>query len=415
MEKIIICGWYAKSSFNMSLDVIKILSEKFIIHYWGSSEFKKYLNEDIIFHEIKERKDIFISSEINGFEIRSFESCKNKEEYEECMVHQNKRLLEYYKDILDESYEELKSIGAKFIIRDFSAINGYFLAKKLNIQSMAFNTMMTISEEKFINNPKKYLPFYNRVNKNIIEKFDEKIYLRIKSKCKENSMKYGVPYISPTYVVNCEDKYSFGFFGKPFQYEDKSRNYRLFNINNKIKFDEKFDDEINRVLESELDLIYISSGSFLVQDIEYYKKIIKIFAGQKINVIISIPCKFKYSSNENNIIIRKFVNQEKILKKAKLIFSSGGYNTVMESIKYEVPMIITPIDFDQYYNGYNIKKYRIGEVVRTEELNGECIEKILKDIEEYKRRMREIKKEFFDNRSIEEILGFIEEMKNEKV
>ena len=61
-----------------------------------------------------------------------------------------------------------------------------------------------------------------------------------------------------------------------------------------------------------------------------------------------------------DIIIEKFVNQIDILKEASIFITHGGKNSIYESIKYGVPMILFPAGGEQEYNANLIEYIKCG-------------------------------------------------------
>lgn len=70
-------------------------------------------------------------------------------------------------------------------------------------------------------------------------------------------------------------------------------------------------------------------------------------------------------------------------KRTKLFITHGGYNSLLESTKAGVPMVLIPLFVDQFGNALRAVRLNIGVSVDknaiTEESMGSAIEQVLKD------------------------------------
>ncbi len=115
--------------------------------------------------------------------------------------------------------------------------------------------------------------------------------------------------------------------------------------------------------------IYISTGSFISRDMNFYILIIKmlkdignykivISAGKNYEKLFSF---IKENNEENDIYVSSFIPQKYILKNnCRLFINSGGINSIKESIYFGVPMFIIPISCEQRLNGLLLEEFGIG-------------------------------------------------------
>src|SRR4029450_9570253 len=61
-----------------------------------------------------------------------------------------------------------------------------------------------------------------------------------------------------------------------------------------------------------------------------------------------------------NVRVFAFVPQIELLKRASVCVTHGGANSIMEGLYFGVPMLVTPVDFDQPVNGYYVQKSGAG-------------------------------------------------------
>jgi len=115
--------------------------------------------------------------------------------------------------------------------------------------------------------------------------------------------------------------------------------------------------------------IYVSNGSFISRNIDYYKFIInhtKNFDSYK--VIISagnnneeVKKYVKDNKLDHIFFVNKFIPQKYVLNNnCSLFITSGGINSIKEAIFYKVPMFVIPVSCEQRLNGLIIEKKGIG-------------------------------------------------------
>lgn len=66
----------------------------------------------------------------------------------------------------------------------------------------------------------------------------------------------------------------------------------------------------------------------------------------------------------DNFIVRGFVNQGEILKRASLFISAGGMNSIHEALYYGVPCLLCPQQGEQLINARQFEKLGFGRVLR---------------------------------------------------
>lgn len=146
------------------------------------------------------------------------------------------------------------------------------------------------------------------------------------------------------------------------------------------------DNELIEFIKKKDKIIYISHGSFLTLDIEYYYRLLEEL--KEFNVSFIISCgknlnNIKKVVDDKNMNSRvycgSFLPQKYILNNADLFITSGGFNSILESIYYKVPMLVDPISAEQRMNGYVIHELGIGESLCLKESIGK-VKQITKNL-----------------------------------
>lgn len=97
-------------------------------------------------------------------------------------------------------------------------------------------------------------------------------------------------------------------------------------------------------------LIYISLGTVLNQNKNFYQNCIDAFKNTDYDVVMSVGEKMDIStlsSMPENFIVKNKVNQIATLQKADVFITHCGMNSVNESLYYGVPMVLYPYHSEQ--------------------------------------------------------------------
>ena len=117
-------------------------------------------------------------------------------------------------------------------------------------------------------------------------------------------------------------------------------------------------------------MIYVSLGTVFNSSEKFWQGIIKEFSGTDFTVIISSSLLFdkqdKYDLTEN-IIIKKYTDQQAVMKKARLFISAGGMNSICEAAANGVPCLICPQQGEQAINAKMLQKPGLGIVIHGTE------------------------------------------------
>ncbi len=118
-------------------------------------------------------------------------------------------------------------------------------------------------------------------------------------------------------------------------------------------------------------LIYISLGTIHNNLTDFYKKCFDAFSGEAVQIILSVGTKTQPESLgtiPDNFIVRSYMPQLEILKRADVFISHGGLNSVSEALFYGVPVIAVPIANDQPIVAKRIEELGAGLALRPEDI-----------------------------------------------
>lgn len=123
-------------------------------------------------------------------------------------------------------------------------------------------------------------------------------------------------------------------------------------------------------------LVYISMGTILSGCEDFYNKCIDAFSDENYQVIISIGKKTDITQLKpapEHILLRDYIPQLEVLKKADVFISHGGLNSVSEALYYGVPVIPIPLSNDQPAVAKQLAELGAGIELKMEEVTKELL------------------------------------------
>lgn len=111
-------------------------------------------------------------------------------------------------------------------------------------------------------------------------------------------------------------------------------------------------------------LVFVSMGSLGCSHLELMKRLISILSKSPNRFIFSLgPHHEQLTPLPENMWGQRYLPQIQVLQMVDLVITHGGNNTVIESLYFGKPMIVTPLYGDQYSNAQRIKETGYGEKV----------------------------------------------------
>ncbi len=306
--------------------------------------------------------------------IPQYNKLINEKSYERAINYFIKEDAKSVFDIKDSQIECMidivKNYKVNIIFRDAVDKFGLILEKILNIPTIGYMTHNLYSKKFFEQNEEElysiWLDNRNRIPKEYLKKFREKVditfdQLSINYGYKINSYHQLDPLSNITILFSTEY-----IQPKESLYDDRKYIY-VYPNNYRFDFEKNISISLKHFFFKYKNIIYISSGTIICQSFSYYKQFIDGLKNvEDIGLIISGgDCSFyleKYvkNNNINNVMIMNDAPQKYILSKSLLFITSGGQNSILESVYFEVPMLVTPLTSEQRLNGYIVQQKKLG-------------------------------------------------------
>ncbi|PGY40300.1 hypothetical protein COE09_26610 [Bacillus thuringiensis] len=301
----------------------------------------------------------------------------------------------------------IQEINPDLIIRDACALYGRFIADKLNVKLIGYATSMIYNHDHLINNPREILSGYFHWNlDHFMDDEVQELLLKTEEITLNLCKKFNVRPFSPLCTTDPGEEFNFCFGGTLLQPELNESNTMIVQP---MKFK-----NIRDFNDSKENVILISSGTVGVNKMTFYNYVINAFANTDYEVIIGFHYAnapfIKTKTLPNNIRIESFVNQEDILRKAKLFITHGGYNSILESLYYDVPILVNPLMSEQFLNAQQISEKQIGINLKTYPINSNSlysISKFLIENDDLKENIKLIKHNLEESHSVKYLVSHI--------
>jgi MGT family glycosyltransferase len=121
-------------------------------------------------------------------------------------------------------------------------------------------------------------------------------------------------------------------------------------------------------------VVYISLGTLFNTDAAFYRTCFEAFRGQDVRVLMSIGTTVDAGSLGTpppNVVVRSWVPQLEVLRRAGVFVTHGGMNSVSESLYHGVPMVVVPQMGEQELIAKQVDALGAGLYVAKEDVTAE--------------------------------------------
>lgn len=162
--------------------------------------------------------------------------------------------------------------------------------------------------------------------------------------------------------------------------------------------------------------IFVSLGTLLV-DIRkaFFEKIIAAFKDQPVTVIAATPPEI-FEEWPDNFIVNSFVPQSAVMQQMDMVICHGGFNTVNDTFRNGLPMLITPIAYDHFHIAKLIEQAGCGISIRYKRLRVDALRETVFELLEnpkYREAAREVQNTFTlaggNDKAVELLENFVHE------
>ena len=318
--------------------------------------------------------------------------------------------------------ERLEEIKPDIIINDTFDFYIKNLVEKKEIECISYLTNNMYSFEYLERNRRQLYSHFFRI-KDYKQIYDDNFYNNLKVNLRRVmfrvARKLNYPTIEPFPQNNLKEKVNL-IYTLPKLHPEvgtfEKENSKYFFLQPSV---ELFKQEENSLISNKLfdfitdkkeqQLAYISTGSFAGREKEFYFFWVNMLIQQGFKVILSSNLDEEIFLNhfkKNEVYIGKNLPQKYILSHSDLFVTSGGWNSVLESIFYEVPMILSPFTGEQTLNALILEEAGLGRTLVKKRTKSETAESILYDVlansSEIKERMSLLREDYWEEEDLQE-------------
>ncbi|RAL24196.1 glycosyltransferase [Thermoflavimicrobium daqui] len=405
---------YCFSTMN-NKDVLEMNGAEFMEYPKGFYDFKCNEKLDVMLDEID----------------RKINNCTEAHQLKELFWFTIKKDIMNHYDFREQDMLSITNIVRKIqpdvVFRDAVDIAGKQIARRLNMKRIGYITCNLYSDLYFAKDPKYYYSHFLRITE-VDDLLSEEEYKNFHSIATDIYAEVATKlntFQIPTYChFDPNEKHNIIFstdFLQPAELNENNEYIivppQIESFSEELSFNE--DPELYHFIQGEEKLIYIATGSFVTEQDNYYLSLIEAFHSTNYKLLISwnkdeklVKELLKDYYNPDKLFIRKYLPQKAILKYVSLFITSGGMNSILESIYNQVPMLVKPISAEQVMNGLLIEELGLGLTTYKKRehymTTGEMILQLLFD-SKYKQAIKEYAVELYQSKT-EERLDLVIEM-----
>ena len=240
------------------------------------------------------------------------------------------------KNKLNNIYNQIKKWKPKWVLCDAADVYANIISGDPNIKTVSYMTNNIYNWTYFEYDKRNLLSiFFNLIfiDQYFKDSYFDNIYDKIKKLYSDVETELNTTVkISPFHNFNPIDNkiivFSNEFFQNKNSLKDGKDYYFIPPLKNRFKKEHDIDLDLKYFISKSNKIAYISTGSFLSIDYD-----VRIF---------------------------DYAPQKYILSNSDLFITSGGFNSITESVYYGVPMIVSPLTAEQRLNGYEIEEKKLG-------------------------------------------------------
>lgn len=319
--------------------------------------------------------------------------------------------------ITDSIMKEISQETYDYILYDAQSLPGIWIAHQSKLLSIATWTTFAFSP-----NPEEDL---NLTGPNNIKQKQERLAMlqaflqleEIAGRKQYLENKYGIP-LSDNFLLSP----SSGDLNIVFTSSHFQRNSHIFKDNYLFVGPSITETETpNHFPMNELKdipVIYISMGTIVNNQLEFYQKCFHAFRDLNVKVILSIGKQLtveQLGDIPDNFMVRNYLPQLDILRRSDVFISHCGMNSTSESLYFEVPLVMLPIINDQHTIAERVYELGAGVMLNIQQLSAEDLTHAVNEVLQhpiYKENAKKISQSFHEAggyiKAVDGIFKFIE-------
>ncbi|MBL6010620.1 glycosyl transferase family 1 [Bacillus halotolerans] len=362
MANVLMIGFPGEGHINPSIGVMKELKSRGEnITYYAVKEYEEKITAlDIEFREYNDFREEYFGKNATGNEERDFAEMI-------CAF------LKGCKDIAIHIYNEVKNESYDYVIYDHHFLAGKIIANLLKLPRFSLCTTFAMNED-FL---KEMMDTFNS------RPFEDSPYYESYQQLAETlNAEFQAGITKPFDVFSSDGDLTIVFTSREFQPMAEQFGEHYVFVGPSIAKRAKSNDFPFDEIDNE-NVLFISMGTIFNNQKEFFNQCLEVCKDFDGKVVLSIGKHVKQSELNDiphNFIVRPYVPQLEILKRASLFVTHGGMNSTSEGLYFETPLIVIPMGADQFAVGKQVEQVGAGKVLKKEQLSENLLKETIQEV-----------------------------------
>ena len=142
------------------------------------------------------------------------------------------------------------------------------------------------------------------------------------------------------------------------------------------------------LLDETRPLIVVSLGTLFNHHAGFYRMSLEALAGSDAQVVVAVGRRVDPAAlgePPSNVIVRQFVPQLELLRRACLFVTHGGMNSVSEALYYDVPLVVIPQGADQVWIANRVAQLGVGKVLDRRQVSAGRLRESVAEVRSHSR------------------------------
>ncbi|EEM06056.1 Glycosyltransferase, MGT [Bacillus pseudomycoides] len=284
--------------------------------------------------------------------------------------------------ITDSILEEISNETYDYIIYDAQSLPGKWIAHQNKLLSIATWTTFAYSQDPKINMSLTGIDDMEQKQERLTML---KAFLQLEEIAKRKQYlenKYELPLSYNFLLYPGSGDLNIVFTSSYFQRNSSAFKNNYIFVGPSITKNETANDFPMNLLK-DTHVIYISMGTIMNNQPDFYQKCFTALKDLKVKVVLSIGKQLKAEQLKNipdNFIVRNYVPQLDVLRQTNVFISHCGMNSTSESLYFEVPLVMLPIINDQHTIAERVKELGAGAMLNIQQLSAEDIKEAVSEV-----------------------------------
>ncbi|MBG9767910.1 macrolide family glycosyltransferase [Bacillus vallismortis] len=400
MAKVLMIGFPGEGHINPSIGVMKELKSRGEqITYYAVKEYKEKIDAlDVEFREYQDFREDHFGKNATGDEERDVTEMI-------CVF------LKGCIEIVTHIYDEVKHESYDYVIYDHHLLAGKIIANLLKLPRFSLCTTFAMNEEF----TKQMMGAYM---KGSLE--DSPHYESYQQLSETLNTEFQAEIKKPFDVFLADGDLTIVFTSREFQPLAEKFGDRYVFVGPSIteragNKDFPFDQIDNE------NVLFISMGTIFNNQKQFFNQCLEVCKDFDGKVVLSIGKHMKPSELNDipeNFIVRPYVPQLEILKRASLFVTHGGMNSTSEGLYFETPLVVIPMGGDQFVVANQVEKVGAGKALKKEQLSESLLKETIQEVmnnRAYSEKAKEIGQSLQaaggSNKAADRILEFVKHKK----